>query len=161
MVEASPFFPLIIRNPHSIWPIFSHPQASSTIYWPSLSTQNGFNSEGITAHELDTYTGSLQFTSTQSPADRLPFFPGFRSRPSLSQLGGYPARASRLLAIDLLLQISTPEDWWFCYLWRRIDPRILWTDFPKRMKIPQRTAKGETKWNNRIVNMQRRVWGNW
>ena len=28
-----------------------------------------------------------------------------------------------------------------------------------RMEMPQRTARDDTKWNNRIVNMQRRVWG--
>ena len=59
----------------------------------------------------------------------------------------------------ILLQISTNEDWWFFYLWRRIDPRILWTDITMRVEMPQRTAKEDTKWNNRIVNMQRRVWG--
>ncbi|KAK0512612.1 hypothetical protein JMJ35_004629 [Cladonia borealis] len=55
--------------------------------------------------------------------------------------------------------ISTTEDWWFFHLWRRIDPRINWTDITMRMEIPQRTAKDDIKWNNRIVNMSRRVWG--
>ena len=43
-------------------------------------------------------------------------------------------------------------------LCRKIDPRILWTDITMRMRTPQRTAKGYTKWNNRIENMQRRIW---
>ena len=58
----------------------------------------------------------------------------------------------------ILLQISTNEDWWLFVLWRRVDPRILWTDITMRMEVPQRTAKEDTKWNNRIVNMQRRIW---
>ena len=56
------------------------------------------------------------------------------------------------------IQISTNEDWWLFVLWRRIDPRILWTDITMRMEMPQRTAKVDTKWNNRIVNIQRRIW---
>ena len=58
----------------------------------------------------------------------------------------------------LPIQISTNEDWWRFVLWRRVDPRILWTDITMQMEVPQRTAKGDTKWNNRIVNMQRRIW---